>query len=511
MNRTTALVIGGVLSYVAFTMSGAPSEDKKKKTPTKPSSLKKETIQNILTSPSFKKKKTATNTPQTTPHMILSPPNSSNSNSNSNSRNMKPSPDIHESGLSKMVRSLSRTRLSDIAMSPTQKLRLDDDLDENNDTDTPSQHIPMDITSSSPGPVNKTPTNIVRLSKMSRSGSFHQEGLTTTGDASVRFNKKRPSKRNTDLFIGTTMFAVLLLYALFLVHSYGDQIPDLYALFVSVASFDRIPSTAQDIPAAIVATALSLPFMWFLDMFIARPLFNDENAQWFFLHSIANLFVVIGALPDFYYAALQPASAMSVEYCRAIQSESSLALVGGSLSKYACSDWPTCIIVAVHTYHMLAFHLNGEDLFHHCTFVPVIGGGHFLYPWGLAGNLLCFFISGLPGGIDYFLLALYKDKQISSLTEKRINLSINVWMRSPGIVMFCCLVLVNWLQPPQGTPASDLMPWYGFFPALMLIFYNGQYYGMRVIGNYYIRITQDEYSKIPDVVVPRVSVELHAS
>ena len=77
--------------------------------------------------------------------------------------------------------------------------------------------------------------------------------------------------------------------------------------------------------------------------------------------------------------------------------------------------------------------------------------------------------------------------------------------------MFCCLTLVCWLQPPVGTPASDLMPWWAFFPAMGLIFYNGQYYGMRVIGNYYIRITQDSYSNITDVVVPRVNVELHAS
>lgn len=113
--------------------------------------------------------------------------------------------------------------------------------------------------------------------------------------------------------------------------------------------------------------------------------------------------------------------------------------------------------------------------------------------------------------IDYFLLALYKEKLITSLTEKRINLSINVWMRGPGIVCFCCLVLTCWLQPPKNTPEKDLMPWFGFVPALALVFYNGQYYGMRVIGNYYIRITQDEYGKIPNVKLPRTKVELHAS
>lgn len=243
--------------------------------------------------------------------------------------------------------------------------------------------------------------------------------------------------------------------------------------------------------------------MWLIDICAARILFANETAQWYFLHSIANAFVVILAIQDFYFGALQPMSSMSVQYCMSLNNST----FGGG----ACSDWPTCIIIAIHVYHMCAFKLNAEDLFHHLTFVPIIGGGHFVYPWGIAGNVLCFFISGLPGGIDYFLLALYKEERIASLTEKRINLSINVWMRSPGIVVFCCLVATCWLQPPIDTPPSDLMPWYGFIPALGLVFYNGQYYGMRVIGNYYIRITQDEYSKIPNVEIPRTKVELHAS
>ena len=277
---------------------------------------------------------------------------------------------------------------------------------------------------------------------------------------------------------------MLTTYAIFLNSYYFEDVSsDPLQLLRDVATFKRIPATAQDIPGAIVATCLCLPLMWFIDVFLARPLFNNEHAQWFFIHTVANAFVVVGAAPDFYYAALKPRDAMSVAYCVGSSSSSSGEGNGG-LPSYACSDWPTCVIIAVHTYHMLAFKLNGEDLFHHLTFVPIIGGGHFLYPWGLSGNILSFFISGLPGMIDYFLLALYKDKLISSLQEKRINLSINVWLRSPGIVTFCCLVLTCWLQPPAGTPSSDLMPWYTFFPALALIFYNGQYYGMRVIGNY---------------------------
>ena len=35
------------------------------------------------------------------------------------------------------------------------------------------------------------------------------------------------------------------------------------------------------------------------------------------------------------------------------------------------------------------------------------------------------------------------------------------------------------------------MPWWAFFPVMLVTFFNGQYYAQRVIGNYYIRKAQD--------------------
>ena len=470
------IVIAGAAAALVYYMSPTSSDKSPKKSKTK--SKTQDSGNSKTSTPSSKStikknKKTPTTFPslpktpqQRTPHMMLSPPNTNASPGTTPENTPVKTPttpkdnDATElTAMGKMVRSLSRTSIAQLSMSPTQRLRLE----------------PKTDPSSTPAKNNKTSTT-----------------------PSIR---TITSKRNTDQFIGTAIGGVILFFVLFLMKFYSNEITeDAFGLFVDVLTFNRIPTTAQDVPAAIIAICISLPMMWLLDICLARPFFNSEMSQWFFLHSIANLFVVVGAVPDFYFASFRPASSLSVAFC-----------ASSSLPAYACSDWPTCIIVSVHIYHMLAFKLGSEDLFHHLTFVPIIGGGHFLYPWGLAGNLLCFFISGLPGMVDYFLLALYKDKQISSLTEKRINLSINVWLRSPGIVMFCCLTLVCWLQPPVGTPASDLMPWWAFFPAMGLIFYNGQYYGMRVIGNYYIRITQDSYSNITDVVVPRVNVELHAS
>ena len=59
------------------------------------------------------------------------------------------------------------------------------------------------------------------------------------------------------------------------------------------------------------------------------------------------------------------------------------------------TEWPACIILAIHFYHVMAFNLNSNDIFHHALFVPVIGGIHFTYPWGCAGNVRVDFVSFL--------------------------------------------------------------------------------------------------------------------
>ena len=56
---------------------------------------------------------------------------------------------------------------------------------------------------------------------------------------------------------------------------------------------------------------------------------------------------------------------------------------------------------------------------------------------------------------------------------------------------FCTLVTSAWLSPLPGTPDADLAPWWLFVPCVFLVFYNGQFYAQRVIGNYYIRKAQD--------------------
>jgi hypothetical protein len=256
------------------------------------------------------------------------------------------------------------------------------------------------------------------------------------------------------------------------------KLADLPRTVYEVATLKRLPITAQDNIGAAVAFLLSLLGLLLVDVTVCDAFCTDRGARWFLLHALGNLVAAALAVPDLFLVAKKPYYALSVRYCE-----------GRAFP--ACSDWPSALIIAIHVYHVLRFKLSSDDLFHHMLFVPIIGGIHFAYPWGASGNMLCFFISGLPGGLDYIMLCAVKADHLTSYSQKRINCSIHTWLRSPGILTFTALSFSCWLDPPPDTLPSDVMPWYFALPCFFLIFFNAQYYAQRIIGNYYIFKAQD--------------------
>ena len=78
--------------------------------------------------------------------------------------------------------------------------------------------------------------------------------------------------------------------------------------------------------------------------------------------------------------------------------------------------------------------LSGADYFHHLVFIPTIAFPGQVFRWGALGNFQAFFISGLPGGLDYCMLGLQKVGMLNAMTEKRVNANLNTWLRTPGIL-----------------------------------------------------------------------------
>ena len=150
------------------------------------------------------------------------------------------------------------------------------------------------------------------------------------------------------------------------------------------------------------------------------------------------------------------------------------------------STTPINLTVALHYYHMIFFdYLHTIDWIHHILMMYVGYNVYFNPEVGLVSNYIIFFINGFPGGLDYILLILNKYNFIQSLTEKKLNSYINIWIRSPGILIGTyCLYLARYIQPNYHPNLIDSLSIFG------LLFWNAQYFTYRVVYNYSQRITE---------------------
>ena len=200
-------------------------------------------------------------------------------------------------------------------------------------------------------------------------------------------------------------------------------------------------------------------------------LFRNLPGRWFLLHSLWNIWIVFGTWEDFLKTIEKPSDAANKDR------EYNLA--------------PTFLSMALHLYHCIApwyaKSLNFQDLVHHVGFA-ICGLGYMSlwYSWGPGANFAFFFLTGLPGAIDYFLLALVKWKKIHRNTEKKFNVIINNWCRGPGCVVAAAWTFVCYKEGIMDPPLFIVTA------QLLLLVLNGQYYASRVTRNYQMILTSEE-------------------
>jgi hypothetical protein len=208
----------------------------------------------------------------------------------------------------------------------------------------------------------------------------------------------------------------------------------------------------------VVQTVAFLAFLFVLDRLVAMP-FIHPGARYFFLHAVINLGVVcFAAWPDVLRLLLDSTHAYS----------------GPSHTMVANSA-----IMAIHIYHCLAFKLSTADIVHHLLFVTICCGLAipFKHHGGVANNVGCFVLSGLPGGVDYVMLVLVKHSKLDKLTEKKWNARIQGWLRGPPMAVYAFVVWQNYCLGTLG--AKDLPYQLLFFTtAATLHILNGVYYGV---------------------------------
>ena len=200
---------------------------------------------------------------------------------------------------------------------------------------------------------------------------------------------------------------------------------------------------------------LCLSSFYSLDILVLKKLNKDNNTRWYLLHGITNTIASLFSYNDMIFTLTNP-----LDISRQI------------------SLFPTNIILALHIYHILIFKLTLIDWIHHILMIGIAVPMAIIYNnTGTIINYCCFFLSGFPGAIDYYMLFFVKKKIISRITEKKINSYINLWIRGPFLVI--------------GSYITYLNIYFNNFPmpiliVCVLLFWNAQYFTKRIVGNYYV-------------------------
>ena len=203
-------------------------------------------------------------------------------------------------------------------------------------------------------------------------------------------------------------------------------------------------------------------FIYIMDHFLCK--YYSDKARWFQLHSAANLFVCIFCLSDI----------IDIVYD---VNEAAMPLtnyIGGSFA------------LQVHLYHTLNFQLTTMDIYHHVSSVFLCFPPSFIFNKKIL-SLFYFIGTGLPGGIDYFLLTLVKNGQFDYLREKKYNSNINTYIRMPGGAVCSFLTFSACLNNPILIEKIC-----GYFLSF-IVFANTAFFGKMAIENHVERVQQDKY------------------
>ena len=213
---------------------------------------------------------------------------------------------------------------------------------------------------------------------------------------------------------------------------------------------------------AIAYIIMFIAIFWIVDNLIVKRFL--KKARWYSLHLLGNSLVVYYVAGDFYHLLINPIKAFSRKP------------IYDGLN----------ITVALHFYHVIFFsNLTFIDWLHHVLMITIAIISYFCPPSvTVATNGLLFFLNGFPGGVDYLMLILVKYKIIRPIREKELNSYLNIWIRSPGILIGTHnLYLTTIYSNYKPNITTQLL-------SIIILVWNAQYFTYRVIGNYFTKLTQ---------------------
>eukprot|EP00945_MAST-04E_sp_MAST-4E-sp1_P009042 g9042.t1 len=190
--------------------------------------------------------------------------------------------------------------------------------------------------------------------------------------------------------------------------------------------------------ALIILKTLIVLFM--LDGLLQMETSWNKSTRWFLLHFLVNMCVSYLVIPDMVVMLQDPTN-------------------NGLHPDILYNDSPLAITVGLHVYHCFTSYktMTIVDWMHHLVSNMLVCVLCFSYHYGPLVSWGCFFVCGFPGGIDYGLLFLKSTGWIHPMTEKRWNRGLNMWVRSPGIMMFIAFAYCSVMAGKYTVPLPVLL------------------------------------------------------
>lgn len=151
-------------------------------------------------------------------------------------------------------------------------------------------------------------------------------------------------------------------------------------------------------------------------------------------------------------------------------------------------DWrATILTAALHTYHCYEYRhkLIFYDYLHHITMCFIALPLGVYVNCGSMMDFSLFFICGVPGMIDYFMMFLSRNNFVKKITQKRINNSLNLWIRCPGCISHAVLTYTA-IQHVDKSVFNDFQTLISHITCV-LVFWNGIYFMELVVADYAVQ------------------------
>tara|TARA_Y100000813_G_C24151536_1_gene347411 strand:- start:115 stop:657 length:543 start_codon:yes stop_codon:yes gene_type:complete len=142
---------------------------------------------------------------------------------------------------------------------------------------------------------------------------------------------------------------------------------------------------------------------------------------------------------------------------------------------------PTVITYSLHSYHIINYYnkLVFDDWLHHILMCGIaLPIGNFINSGTMLNHSL-FFLTGVPGGINYLCLFLNRNGYILRITQKKINYYLNLWIRAPGCISHTAITIILAYKGKKIKYEFALI-----LCTAILTFWNGMYFMDKVIRNY---------------------------